>query len=392
MENKTQKKMKKPKEEGDNIEPKEFRSALLNVLDDAEKSKKAAEEEKERTTSIINNLTDGLIILDENEKIIAVNPMVETIFSIKAGEIMQKSIRELKGNPLFSPALDLILDENGIKEIKSAELSPREKVTVELTSVPTKMGNSKEDGHLLIFHDISRQKLVESLKTEFVTLAAHQLRTPLSGIKWNLKMLINGDFGQLTPEQKELMVRNYQNNERMIKLVNDLLDATKLEEGRYLYYKTEENIIDIAKDVIASLTDKIKQKNVQLIFSKPKTEIPKLKIDKEKIGICIQNLLVNAITYNRPGGKVTISIEYDKSKKEVIVSVSDTGMGISKEQQKRIFGKFFRSTEAMKVETVGSGLGLYMTKNILDAHKGRIWFESEENVGSTFYFALSLEG
>ncbi len=356
------------------------------------KTKREVKNKKDNilTEAIINNFTDGLMILDRDEKIVKINPQLEKTFLLKSKQIKGKDIRELKRNPLFFKAINLILNKKGIKEVKRAEFSPQEKMTIELTSVPI-VNKGEKKGYLLMFHDISRQEFIEKLKTEFVTLSAHQLRTPLSGIKWNLKMLIDGSFGKLTEEQKEFLEKTYRANERMIKLINDLLDVTKIEEGRYLYYVKKENIIETAEEVIRSLKEKIEQKNLDFKFLKPEEKIPKLNMDKERIAICIQILLVNAITYTNPGGKVTISIKHDKNKKEILLTVKDTGIGIPKAQQKRIFTKFYRASSAIKMETTGSGLGLYIAKNTVETHKGKIWFESEEGKGSTFYFTLPVK-
>ncbi len=370
---------------------KNTHAVLPDMLVEAEEAKIKIIEEKEKTfLAIINSFTDGLIILDDDGKIVKINPQIKNTFALKAQEIEGKDIAELKDNPLFSKVTDLILDGKTVRELKRKQFSPKENMTIELTSVPI-INKQEKKGYLLIFHDISRQKLVEKLETEFVTLAAHQLRTPLSGIKWNLRMLIDGSFGELTEEQKKFLQIAYKSNDRMIKLVSDLLDATKIEEGRYLYYVKQEDILKIVEEVIDSLEQKIKQKNIKFEFIKPQRKTLKLNFDREKIAICIQNLLVNAITYTNPGGAVTISVKYDKDKKEVILSVQDNGIGIPKDHQKRIFTKFYRSTQAMKIETVGSGLGLYMTKNIIEAHKGKVWFESEEGKGSTFYFTLPIK-
>lgn len=341
------------------------------------------------TETIINNLTDGLIILDEDKKIVKVNSQAERIFLLKAKQVEGRDIGKLKASPLLSKTIGLILKKGRIKEVRRMEFSPGEKITIELTSVPiTNQGEKK--GYLLMFHDISRQKLVEKLKTEFVSLSAHQLRTPLSGIKWNLQMLIGGSFGKLTAEQEEFLKMSYRANERMIKLIDDLLDVTKIEEGRYLYYIRKENIVKIVEETIKSLREKIKQKNIDFNFLKPEEKVPKIEIDKEKIAICVQNLLTNAIIYNKPKGKVTVSVKYDKKKKEVLIKVKDNGMGIPATQQKRIFSKFYRASSAIKKETSGSGLGLYITKNIIEAHNGEIWFKSKEGKGSTFYFILPI--
>ncbi len=374
------------------------RAALLNLIEETEKARKQAEKERKKTAGVINSLTDGLIVLDKKGNITQVNPKLKEMFSIKEKELMGKNIEELKKKPLFSKVVDSVLEKKDIKIIKRKEIplsgeedkTEDEKKMIELTSVPI-LVEEKKRGYLLIFHDISREKLVEKLKTEFVSLSAHQLRTPLSGMKWTLKMLLDEDVGELDKGQKELLERLYENNERMIKLIADLLDVTKLEEGKYLYYKRKVDITKIVNEVIPPLKSQAEQKQLKFKLEAPQEEIPKFKMDKEKISICIQNLIRNAIKYTDSEGRVTVGLKYDKKKKEVVFHVKDTGMGIPKDKQKRVFTKFFRTSKAMKKEAVGSGLGLYMTKNIIEGHKGKVWFESKEGKGSTFYFSLPVK-
>ena len=237
-------------------------------------------------------------------------------------------------------------------------------------------------------HDITREKIVEKMKTEFVSISAHQLRTPLSAIKWTLRMLIDGEIGEITPEQKIFLEKTYKSNERMIALIKDLLNVTRIEEGRYLYNPIITDLDEIILKVISSFPEQIKKKKIKLEFKKAEERLPKVRADIEKITIALQNLLGNAIRYSFPGGEVTIFLE--SSENEVICSIKDEGVGIPKDQYNRIFTKFFRGANVMRMETEGTGLGLFITKNIIDAHKGRIWFESEENKGTTFYFALPI--
>jgi len=355
-----------------------------------QKIKETAKKERKRNIEIINNLTDGLITLNQKGEIIQTNPKIEEMFSVEKDQIQGKKFKEMKNNSILAGAVNLLIKKGKIKKITKKEFSPKPKLTFEVTSIPMEI-NSREHGYLLIFHDVSREKLIQKLKTEFVTLSAHQLRTPLSGIKWTLKMLLNGEVGKLKKEQKVFLKKIYQNNERMIKLINDLLDVTKIEEGRYIYYARKEDILETLKEVLPSLKDRAKQKGIELEIEKPPKKIPKFKMDKEKIIICMQNLITNAIKYTKSGGKATVGVEYKKKKNQVFFWVKDNGIGISKEQQKRVFDKFFRSSKAMKKQTVGSGLGLYITKNIIESHGGEIWFESEEGKGSIFYFSLPTE-
>ena len=248
------------------------------------------------------------------------------------------------------------------------------------------MRAEEKTGTLVILHDITREKMVERMKTEFVSLAAHQLRTPLSAIKWTLRMLLDGDLGEITAEQRDFIEKTYSSNERMIALINDLLDVTRIEEGRYLYKPILTDFEPICQFVINSYQDEIKRKKLKLEFKKPEKKLPQVKVDVEKIRLVIQNLLDNAVRYTPAGGEIIISLA--QAKKAIEFSIKDTGIGIPKDQQERVFSKFFRGTNVIRMETEGSGLGLYITKNIIEAHGGKIWFESGAGKGTTFYFSL----
>jgi signal transduction histidine kinase len=242
----------------------------------------------------------------------------------------------------------------------------------------------------VILHDITREKKIEKLKTEFISLVAHQLRTPLSAIKWALEMLLESEGEKLPLEQKDLLEKAYQSNERMILLIKDLLDVTKLEEGKYIFSFSLEDLEEITQEVIDSYQKVIQKKNLKFEFQKPIDEkLPKVKVDREKIKLAIENLIDNAIKYTPAGGKVTVSLESDKLKLEL--RVEDSGIGIAKNQQERVFSKFFRTSKAMQMEPDGSGLGLYLAKNIIEAHKGEIGFQSKEGQGSIFWFTLPLK-
>jgi signal transduction histidine kinase len=258
---------------------------------------------------------------------------------------------------------------------------------LEISTVPLEL-EKQERGTLVILHDVSREKLVERLKTEFVSIAAHQLRTPLSAIKWTLKMLLDGDLGEINEEQREFLLKTYKSNERMIALINSLLSVTRIEEGRFLYNPGLNKLDELVESVLESLTTEAKRKQINLIFKKQK-DLPKLFMDIEKMRLTIYNLIDNAIRYTLPGGK--IEVELSKKGKRVEFMVKDSGIGIPGAQQKRIFSKFFRGLNALRLETEGSGLGLFITKNIIESHGGEIWFESEENNGTTFYFALPIK-
>lgn len=234
-----------------------------------------------------------------------------------------------------------------------------------------------------------REKTITQMKSEFISIAAHQLRTPLSAIKWTLKMMMDEDIGRITREQKDFLQQGYETNEHMIRLVNDLLDVTRIEEGRFGYNFSYASLDDLARDVVKSFSATAQKKNVLLGFIEPKEKFPKVKIDPEKIKLAMENLLDNAVNYTPAGGKVTVSIE--KERDFIKIAVKDTGIGIPAHQKDRLFTKFFRGDNVIRMQTEGSGLGLFIAKNIIKRHGGKIWADSEQGKGSVFCFTVPIE-
>lgn len=232
-------------------------------------------------------------------------------------------------------------------------------------------------------------KLAEKTKIELISLTAHQLRTPLSGIKWTLQMFLDGDLGKITQEQRGFLEKIYSANERMIFLINDILNVTKIEEGKYLFNPALVDFEETVYFIINSYKEEIERRKINFEFKKSKNSLPLVFLDVEKIKLAIQNLLDNALRYTSAQGKVIISLNY--AKKKIEFSIKDTGIGIPKEQQSKVFTKFFRASNVMKIKTEGSGLGLFIVKNIIEAHGGKIWFNSEENKGTSFHFTLPVK-
>lgn len=369
---------------------RKIRLAFFNILEDTEEAKKEAEKEKNKTIDIINNLTDGILVLDEDNKIELFNPLVNSLFKKKDGNLIGQSIFKINSDGLDLSPLHQALKgskKEKIKHFLRKEINIGNKFFLQVSSVPFNEKNEKKET-LVILHDISKDKLIESMKTEFVSIAAHQLRTPLSAIKWTIQMLLDGDIGAITAEQKELLQKTYESNERMILLINDLLNATKIEEGDFSFNLKPLQLEEIIGIVIKNTKDFLNRKKINLNFEKPIIPLPKVLIDKEKMELAIQNLLENAIKYTLSGGEITIFLKEEDG--QIVFKIQDNGVGIPKDQQDRIFTKFFRGSNAIRLETEGSGLGLYTAKNIIIGHNGNIWFESEEGKGTIFYFSLPI--
>lgn len=224
---------------------------------------------------------------------------------------------------------------------------------------------------------------VESIKSEFIAVASHRMRNPMSAIKWYAESLLNGDCGFLNKTQENFVKQILLSNQRLINLLEDLLRVVKVEEGKVKLKKENINFKRIIESVLKKLRNEIQRKKIKVYFDKKDAVVW---ADADKLKQVLFNLLDNAIKYNSVGGRVDIEIK--KRKSDVLFSISDTGIGIPKNQQKRIFTKFFRTNNAITIHTEGNGLSLYLTKAYIESHGGKIWVESELGKGSTFYFTL----
>ena len=367
-------------------ELKKSQTALMNILEDAEEAKKRAEEEKNKTESIIFNLVDGLLVFDKLNRLSLINPQAEEFLGVKFDEIRQKPMFELGQFPNFKQLVSVFTRED--RDFFRKEIEIKENLILEVSAV--QLTREKEKiGTLTILHDITREKIIERMKTEFVSVSAHQLRTPLSAIKWTLRMLLDEDLGPITREQRNFIEKTYQSNERMISLINDLLNVSRMEEGRYLFKPILTDMASVIQFVVNSYRDEFAKKGVKFEVITPERKLPQLLIDAEKMKLAVQNLVDNSLHYTEKGGKVTIAL--DGSKGGIQFSIKDTGVGIPKDQWDRIFTKFFRGANVVRLSTEGTGLGLFITKNIIEAHKGKIWFESGNGEGTTFYFTIPVK-
>lgn len=229
---------------------------------------------------------------------------------------------------------------------------------------------------------------LDKKKTEFITVAAHQLRTPLAGIRWTLSMLLKGDLGAINADQKTFITKSYESNERMNELVNDLLKAEKLELGQIKFQFVSIYLPTLIDSVLFELSDEIKQKNIKVEFVAWPADLPKVSADEHALRSVVQNLLENAIHYTIKDGKVSIGLR--RKDGYVEMTVADSGIGIPDEDKSKIFCQFFRAKNAVATKANSSGLGLFIAKSLVERHGGKIWFESKENVGTTFYFTIKI--
>jgi signal transduction histidine kinase len=231
-----------------------------------------------------------------------------------------------------------------------------------------------------------RLEELDVVKSDFVSIAAHQLRTPLTGIKWSFLALLEKEMGHLDGEQKKIIEDGLGAINHTIKLINDLLNVAHIEEGKFGFNFKNESIEPVIQKIFERFESLAGEKGIWLSADFSKEKLPLVSIDSEKIDLVLDNLLDNAIKYTSPGGKVRFKTEFKNEK--IIIIVEDTGIGIPRSQLGRAFTKFFRGENAVLFQTSGTGLGLYMIKNIIDRHCGTITVNSEENKGTTFIIEL----
>lgn len=237
-----------------------------------------------------------------------------------------------------------------------------------------------------VISSIEQIARLNKMKSEFLGIASHQLRTPLSAIKWQIEIILSRSLESLTARQKREIVNIQRLSERMTKIVNDLLDVVKIDQGKLISKKEKVDVAKAVRETVRGVELLAKAKKIKVIFKAEKAKSFWAIADFDKLKIVIENLIVNSIKYSKEKGKVEVQVLEEAG--NIIVGVKDYGMGIPDSQHRQVFDKFFRSDNAAKYQTEGAGLGLYIAKNIIKQSEGKIWFESKENVGTNFKLSL----
>lgn len=308
-----------------------------------------------------------------------------------------KALVSLLANTLGSSFADKILEDIYIYLEK--KYSPALANQVLLPLLPEAMLEkyrlsilSKEELQAMV---VEKTKAVEELKrldkrkTEFISVVAHQLRTPLSGLKWGLDGMIKGGYGGLTPDQKTFAVKAYTEIEHMIRLIENMLSANKIEFNVYELKLSSGDFVKAVEEAIDMNQGAAREKGVKIVLDKPAAPLPPLVFDSERMVDVIDNLLDNAVRYAKENGEVKIGVSF--STEAINCMIKDDGIGIPAAEQKEIFTRFYRATNARSSDPNGNGLGLYIAKHLVEMHGGTIRFESAENQGTTFFITLPLK-
>jgi len=371
--------------------------SLMRAFSDLKNARKSTEEERNKTAAIVSNFIDPIIVIDKYSKINLINPAAKEIFGFIDSDLgrdvspkdnySMNNIKKIIKRDFQSKSSKELKSHNPNEEEVIIEYSGQE-LTYKVITAKVVDSAGIDLGVMKIFYNLTREKMIDKLKSEFISIAAHQLRTPLSAIKWVIKMILDGDTGKLNQEQQKLLFKGYQSNERIINLVNDMLNVSRIEEGRFGYSFKSEDFFKTLKFYIDSLENLIKQKSIKLTVEKT-SKLPNVYMDKQKMGLVLQNLLENAVKYTPEFGKITITLE--AGKKFLKVKIKDNGVGIPEKDKAKLFSKFFRAENVVRMQTEGSGLGLFIAKNVIKKHGGEITLESKEGNGTEFIFTLPLQ-
>lgn len=341
----------------------------------------------------VENISEQIVITNEDGIVLFANNATEKITGFNKIEIIGTKAGKLWGGLMTKEYYEKLwkaikVDKKSyIGEITNKKKSG-EKYISEIRISPILDDKGEVEFFVASERDVTKIKKIDEVKTQFISLASHQLRTPLSAVKWNAEILINDEAGKLNIEQKELVSNLYKSVKRMIGLVNNLLNVSTMEAGKLVVNSKPIDIITLTKEVLEDLNEQINKKNIII-----QEQIHKLSnrvlADKELIKEVVSNLLSNAVKYSKEGGIITIDIS--QSNGYIVTKIQDNGIGIPLEDQSIIFNKFSRASNVSLVDANGSGLGLYMSKIIVEASNGKIWFESIEGRGTTFWFSIPVE-
>lgn len=351
-------------------------------------------EQQAENEALFTSIGDGAISTDEFGRITRVNPAAQQLLGFTEKELLgtwfpKKIVAvtedDVPINLIDRPITKAFLTGKPIVTKAYYRHQDGHRFPVAITVSPILLAG-KPLGAIEVFRDIALEQEVDRMKSEFISLASHQLRTPLSAIKTYTHMLNDGYMGELNEAQKKSLTTIINASDRMNELISTLLNITRMESGSIAINPRLIQLEKIVHEVLKELSLAAMPKGITLAFKPPPGKPTTIKTDALIFKEVLSNLVSNAIKYTPAGGKVRVKLTARPA--DVLVQVTDSGWGIPKFSQDQVFSKFFRAQNVVKRETTGTGLGLYLVKGLLDALGGEIWFTSREGKGTTFAFTL----
>lgn len=353
------------------------------------KKNKRLADEKERVDTVIRNLAEGLIVVDKQGKLVMINPAAEQLLGIEKNQKLGQPLTEsLSSNQLVALTKGSLADEEGAfsKEIELKSTDEQTKKVLRASTAVVENENGSTVGMVMVLSDVTRQRQIEKLKSDFVAKMSHELRTPIIAAQKSISLILTQTAGQVNEDQNKFLNIANSNLTRLSRLINEILDLAKIESGKLKVNIAVFDMVELIKEVTQTLSSWATDKNINLVCDVAMEKLD-IEADRDKINQVITNLAGNAIKFTPQSGTVTISCrEIDKD--NVQVDINDNGIGITKEDCKRLFKKFEQVSLVSPAGVGGTGLGLFISKEIIEMHKGNIWVESVIEKGSTFSFTL----
>lgn len=374
--------------------------AVAGIYLSVEKSRGASLGDSE-LKGILTNIDDVLVVYNQDFRVVFFNGAAEKLFKLSAnvaiGHVLSARDVEKDGwrvlaqviFPSLAPRVIVRSQEGAVPQVADVSFTDPE-LELRVTTIPVL---DPATNNPLVFMKIIRDRtaLVGALraKNEFITVASHQLRGPATDINWALQSL--SQIPNLDDTNKMILQTAAASSQNLLRRIEDLLSIAKMEDGQVGYQFQDADLVDYVGRMLADVLPAARKAGVKIYFDRPTEPMPHVMIDVKHLSIAVTNLLENAIRYNVDNGEVTVKVDKMQDKPYVVVSVKDTGIGIPPEALGKLFTKFYRADNAVKSQTEGSGLGLYISKGIIAAHGGQIWAESELNRGTTISFALPTD-
>ncbi|MCX8118911.1 MAG: response regulator [Desulfobacterota bacterium] len=356
-----------------------------------EKSLRDIATEKSKMKTIINCMGDGVLVCDRDGCIVLTNPAASRMLKISESSLLGRFLSQCNLDAQLSKTIleSLTTTDRGYTSV-SQELSLGDggEIYLRAHTAPVRNDLGETIGSVTVLQDISHLKELDKMKSEFIAMVAHELRAPLAAVEQQLTVILNRMAGDLSEKQEKLLSRAKERTRGLLGLIKDLLDLSKIEAGRMVQYKEPLTLQEVIQKVVDLMRVEAETKKIDLQFLPP-LQNPPIQADRSSMEGIFTNLISNAIKYTPEGGKVWITLGEEGD--FVKATVSDTGIGIKKEDLPRIFDKFYRVKTAETRQIVGTGLGLSIVKSIVEAHHGSITVESEEGGGSTFTVLLPKE-
>ena len=341
--------------------------------------------EKSKVRTIINCMADGVLVTDKEGRVVLTNPAAGRLLGIEAEAQVGKPLREAIGEEKLVEAVDGVLRQQNPEVATISQEIQRNDTLIRAHTAAVKSEEGEVLGTVTVLQDMSHLLELDRMKGEFIAMVSHELRSPLSAIEQNITLILEGLAGELTEKQRHLLSRAKERTKGLLQLIGDLLELSRIDAGMAVQKKEPLQVEEVVKRVIEMMEGEAQKKEIALSFE-ASAPVPPVLGDRDNLEGVFTNLVSNAIKYTPSGGKVRVEVRGEGD--YVKATVSDTGIGIPKEDLPRIFDKFYRVKSEKTRGIVGTGLGLSIVKSIVDAHLGSITVESEEGKGTTFTVLL----